>query len=155
MMPGVEGSTIDVVTTTYVAGAISRLALDERVHGRIVQLCAGGGALPLTELLDLTYEKWARDPEWRRRRVARPALAGLSTYALFEQTVADVADATLKRINRALSHFVPQLALPKRFITTIADTLLRAPAPAVREFWPAMLDRLLAPRPDARTRSAA
>ena len=155
MMPGVEGSTIDVVTTAYVAGAIARLALDQRVRGRIVHLCGGSRALRLTELLDLTYETWARDPDWRRRRIARPALAELSTYALFEQTVEEVADASLKRITRALSHFVPQLALPKRFVTTTADTLLGQPAPAVREFWPAMLARLLAPRADTRRRSAA
>ena len=155
MMPGVEGSTIDVVTTAYVAGSVARLALDERLRGRIVHLCAGSGALPLTDLLDLTYERWARDSEWRRRRIARPCLADLPTYALFERTVEDVADASLKRITRALSHFVPQLGLPKRFVTSTADTLLGQPAPAVREFWPAMLDRLLAPRADARARSAA
>jgi len=155
MMPGVEESTIDVVTTAYVAGAIACLALDERVRGRIVHLCAGSRALRLTELLDLTYERWARDPDWRRRRIARPALAELSTYALFERTVEDVADASLKRITRALSHFVPQLALPKRFVTSTADTLLGYPAPPVAEFWPAMLDRLLAPRADSRARNAA
>jgi hypothetical protein len=143
------------VTTAYVAGSIARLALDERLHGRIVHLCAGSRALPLTDLLDLTYERWALDADWRRRRIARPCLADPSTYALFERTVEDVADASLKRITRALSHFVPQLGLPKRFVTGTADTLLGQPAPAVSEFWPAMLDRLLAPRADARTRSAA
>ena len=155
MMPGVEGSTIDVVTNAYVAGAIARLALAESADGRIVHLCAGEGALPLKELLDLTSERWARDPDWRRRGIARPALADLATYALFEQTVEDVADASLKRITRAISHFVPQLALPKRFVTANADTLLGDSAPTVRAFWPAMLDRMLSTRGDALARSAA
>jgi thioester reductase-like protein len=155
MMPGVAGSAIDVVTTAYVADAIARLALSESAHGRTVHLCAGEGALPLVELLDLTYKRWARDPDWRRRGIARPALAELATYALFEKTVEDVADASLKRITRALSHFVPQLALPKRFVTTNADTLLGHRAPAVHEFWPAMLDRMVSARVDALARSAA
>ena len=155
MMPGIDGSTVDVVTTRYVADAIAQLALAESASGRVVHLCAGNGSLPLVELLDLTYERWARDPDWRRRGIPRPALADLATYALFEQTIEDVADASLKRITRAISHFVPQLALAKRFVTTNADTLLGHSAPAVREFWPAMLDRMLSARVDALARSAA
>jgi len=45
MMPGVPGSTVDAVTTTYVADAIARLALHEDLHRRSVHLCAGTGAL--------------------------------------------------------------------------------------------------------------
>jgi thioester reductase-like protein len=144
MMPGVAGSTVDAVTTSYVGRAIGELAFSDSLSRKTVHLCAGAGALPLQELLDITWERWAIDSAWRRRAIPRPALADLATYALFERSIEQVGDASLKRVARALSHFVPQLAMPKRFDTTTADALLGAPAPAVRDFWIPMLDGLAA-----------
>jgi nucleoside-diphosphate-sugar epimerase len=144
MMPGVVGSTVDAVTTSFVADAIARLSLRDDAAGQIVHLCAGAGALPLDELLDITYERWSADPLWRRRLIARPALTDLATYRLFERTIEDVGDPSLKRLTRALSHFVPQLALPKRFETLNTERLLSHGAPPVRDFWLPMLDHLLA-----------
>ena len=143
MMPGVAGSTIDAVTTSYVGRAVADLAFRDELSRRAVHLCAGTGALPLGELLDITWERWATDPAWRRRGIPRPALADLQTYALFERSVEQVGEPSLKRVTRALSHFVPQLALPKRFETTTADALVGR-APAVRDFWLPMLDCLTA-----------
>ena len=144
MMPGVEGSTIDAVTTAFVAHAIARLALHDDAAGKVIHLCAGEGALPLGDLLDITYAFWARDAEWRRRGIARPPLVDLATYALFERSIEEVGDASIKRLTRSLSHFVPQLALPKIFDTTTARSLLGKDAPPVRDFWLPMLTQLLA-----------
>ncbi len=142
MMPGVEGSTVDLVTTSYVGDAIARLAFRDDLARTSVHLCAGRGALPLQELLDVTWERWAIDPAWRRRSIPRPALADLRTYALFERSIEEIGEPSLKRVVRALSHFAPQLAMPKRFDTTLADALLGGPAPAVRDFWIPMIDYL-------------
>jgi len=143
MMPGVVGSNVDAVTTSFVADGIARLALREDAAGKVAHLCAGEGALPLVELLDITYERWAANPAWRKRGIVRPVITDLATYSLFERTIADVGDASLKRIAGALSHFVPQLALPKRFDTTNAEALLGRGAPPVRDFWIPMLDHML------------
>ena len=142
MMPGIEGSTLDVVTTDFVASAIARLALRDDAAGKVVHLCAGKGALPLGELLDVTYSCWARDCGWRRRGIARPPLVDLATYALFERSIEEVGDASIKRLTRSLSHFAPQLALPKIFDTSVAVSLLGAGAPPVRDFWLPMLAQL-------------
>lgn len=144
MMPGVDGSTLDAVTADYVAGGIARLALRDEVAHRTFQLCAGAGAMSLTDLLDTTYERWATDAAWRRRGIPRPAIADLATYELFERTVEATADPSLRRVTRALSHFVPQLALPKQFDTTNTDATLGYIAPSVRSYWTAMVDQLLA-----------
>jgi hypothetical protein len=45
-------------------------------------------------------------------------------------------------VAHALSHFLPQLALPKRFETARAEALLGAGAPPVRDYWGRMLDHL-------------
>ena len=142
MIPGVPASVLDVVPTDYVADAIARLALRRDIDGTTVQLCAGTGAMPLGELLDECYARWATDAAWRRRRIAPPSQADLETWELFTQAVEETAHPRLRRVTRALNHFLPQLALPKRFDTRCADALLGAPAPPVREYWGRMIDHL-------------
>lgn len=142
MLPGDEDSPMDFTTTEYVSDAIARLALRPGLAGHTFHLCAGSGSMPLGEVLDRSYARWARDPSWRRRGISRPALADLQTYRLFESAVEETADARLRRITRALSHFVPQLALAKRFDTSRADAALGHAPPAVATFWDSMIDRL-------------
>ena len=144
MMPGAEGSPVDVIPADWAANAIVTLALARQASGATVHLCAGDGALPLGALLDRTYALWSRDHGWRRRGIARPALSDLPTYELFERSVELVGDARLKRITRALSHFAPQLGLPKSFDTTRARALLDDAAPPVSLYWDRMLAWLLA-----------
>jgi nucleoside-diphosphate-sugar epimerase len=143
MMPGTEDTPVDVIPADWVADAIARLALARAASGLTVHLCAGDGALPLGALLDRTYALWSQDPAWRRRCIARPALSDLPTYELFERSVELVGDARLKRITRSLSHFVPQLALPKSFDTGRARAILGDGAPPVAAYWDRMLKRLL------------
>lgn len=143
MIPGVAESVLDVVPTDYVSDAINRLALRGDLDGATVHLCAGAGAMPLGELLDECRACWAADPVWRRRGIALPSQADLETWELFTQAVEATAHPRLRRVTRALSHFLPQLALPKRFETRRADALLGAGPPPVREYWGRMLEHLL------------
>jgi thioester reductase-like protein len=143
MMPGADDTPVDVIPADWVADAIARLALAREASGSTVHLCAGEGALQLGALLDRTYALWSQDPDWRRRGIARPALSDLPTYQLFERSVELVGDARLKRITRSLSHFVPQLALPKYFDTARARAILGEAAPPVASYWDRMLERLL------------
>jgi nucleoside-diphosphate-sugar epimerase len=144
MMPGTDDTPIDVIPADWAADGIAKLALARETAGLTLHLCAGEGALPLGELLDRTYALWSRDPAWRRRGIARPALSDLPTYELFERSVELVGDARLKRITRSLSHFAPQLALPKHFDTSRAREILRDAAPPVSAYWDRMLEWLLA-----------
>lgn len=139
MLPGAPGATLDVVTSDYVADGVARLALAPGAGRRTYQLCAGAAAIALDEMLDLSWDVWARDADWRRRNVARPAIADLATWSAFTAAVEETGSVRLAGIVRALAHFVPQLALPKRFETATADALLGAPAPRVADFWPRML----------------
>ncbi|CAN5705295.1 hypothetical protein BH23GEM9_BH23GEM9_17080 [soil metagenome] len=142
MVPGAEDTPVDLVTTDYVSGGVARLALGAGARFGTYHLCAGAGALPLGELLDRAFSLWRSDARWQRRGVARPALTSLDTYRLFEAAVEETGDARLRAITRSLTHFVPQLALPKRFETHAADTTLGYPAPVVSSYWSAVLARL-------------
>ena len=143
MMPGTEDTPVDVVPAQWVSENITALALSD-VTATTVHLCSGERALPLGSLLDRTYAFWARETAWRRRGIARPALSDLPTYELFERSVHLVGDARLQRITRSLSHFIPQLALPKRFDTRRAASILHDEAPPVSAYWERMLGWLLA-----------
>jgi nucleoside-diphosphate-sugar epimerase len=142
MVPGGEDTLVDLVTTDYVGGGITRLALQRDVPPGTYHLCAGARALPLGELLDRAFAHWSHDGRWRRRGVARPSLASLDTYRLFEASVYETGDDRLRAITRSLTHFVPQLALPKQFDTSAADAAVGGPAPAVRDYWDAVLQQL-------------
>lgn len=145
MLPWAPGATLEVVPGDWVADAVARLALAPEHAGRTFHLCAGAGALPIEEMLDRTWEVWAAaDPAWRVRSIARPALADLETWTLFEEAVRETGNARLARVLAALSHFAPQLALPKRFDTSATVAALGAGAPPVRAWWDRMLRGLLA-----------
>jgi len=142
LIPGVAGSVLDAVPTDYVSDAIARLALRGGIDGATVHLCAGAGAMPLTELLAECRACWMRDPAWRRRGIELPSLADLDTWELFVQAVEETGHPRLRRVTRALTHFLPQLALPKRFDTQRADALLGVPSPRVSDYWGRMIDHL-------------
>lgn len=142
MLPGTEDSTLDVVTTEYVAHGIARMVLAPGIERRTFHLCAGRGAMPLDELLDVTHDAFRRSPAWRRKGIARPVRADLATYRVFERAVEDVASERVRAAVRALGFFVPQLAYPKEFCTARTDALLGFRAPPVREFWANMVGSL-------------
>lgn len=154
MLPGTDASTLDVVTAAFVVRGLTRLALGRGAAGAAYHLCAGTGAMPLDELLDVTQAAFARSSTWRRRGIARPLRADLETYRIFEQAVEDAGSERVRRAVRSLGHFVPQLAYPKQFDTAQADTALGERAPAVREFWTSMVETLAGAEP-ARAQAVA
>jgi nucleoside-diphosphate-sugar epimerase len=144
VMPGVPGSTLDAVPAGYVADGVARLALRAGVDGETIHLCAGRGAMPLDELLADSFALWAEDAAWRRRGLVPPSLGDLATWDLFTRTVTATGHPRLAQVAHALSHFLPQLALPKRFETVRAEALLGAAAPPVRTYWTRMVGHLQA-----------
>ncbi len=139
ILPGREDTPVDLIPADHVWSGVASLALEPGLAGDTLHLCAGEGALPLGELLERAHAAWAEVEAWRRRGVSRPVLTDLETYRLFEESVEKTGDPRLRRITRSFAHFVPQLALPKRFDTGRADALLGSPAPPVRAYW----DRVL------------
>jgi nucleoside-diphosphate-sugar epimerase len=144
MMPGDRNNPLDVVTAAFVVDAIARLTFDPRAENRTVHLCAGRNALTLGELVDTAYDVWATEPAWRKRRVERAMITDPETYRLFELAVHQTGDPRLCAVLTSLSYFIPQLALPKVFDTSVAEDLLGTSPPCSREFWLPMLRHLLA-----------
>ncbi len=143
MLPGVEESALDVVTTDYCARGIACVALAPDAAGRAFHFCAGRGAMPLQQLLDASYDEFQRAPAWRRKGIARPVRTDLETYRIFESAIEEVGSDRVRQAVRSLGHFVPQLAFPKVFDTTGADALLGECAPPVASFWMNMVAALV------------
>ena len=144
MMPGTRENQFDFVTADYVCEAIARLTLDENADGRTVHLCSGKNAATLGALLDTAYDVWAREASWKKRRLARAILTDLETYGMFERAVMDTGNPRLRGLVASLSHFVPQLALPKVFDTAATDELLDIDRPQTESYWEPMLLNLIA-----------
>jgi nucleoside-diphosphate-sugar epimerase len=147
MLPGTDRSMVDVVIAAYAARGIARLALAPGVERNTFHFCAGAGAMPLDELLDVSYDAFLRAPAWRRKGIVRPVRSDLETYRLFEQAAHDAGSERVRQALRSLNHFVPQLAFPKSFETTRADALLGERAPPVASFWSNMVNRLVGNTP--------
>lgn len=144
MMPGAPGDLLDVVTADYVNDAVARVAFDPAASKTTLHLCAGAGSISIGDLLDSAYELWSRDPLWKKKGVERAVLTDLDTYELFSRSVIETGDARLAAILSSLSHFIPQLALSKRFDTRVADALVGSAAPVVATYWKHMITHLMA-----------
>ena len=148
MLPGTAETPVDVVPCDYVSRAIAELATRRDVPGTTYHLAAGSDALRLEELLDRTYAYWQAIDD-RSRPPLRPVLTDLETYRLFEATVLETGEPELRSITRAMSHFVPQLALPKTFATSRVDGVLGYRPPPVRSYWAGVVRALTAWIPEA------
>ena len=93
---------------------------------------------------DTAYDVWEREASWKKRRLARAILTDLETYGMFERAVMDTGNPRLRGLIASLSHFVPQMALPKVFDTAAAEELLDFVPPRTASYWEPMLVSLIA-----------
>jgi long-chain acyl-CoA synthetase len=155
MIPGDETNPVDFVPADYVADCIALFLRAAGVEGATFHVCTGDRAISLGELLGQAYAIWSESREWRRRGIPRPALTDLETYRLFERAVQDTADERLRAITRSLSHFIPQVALPKWFDTSHTEAVTRRQPPEALHFWPRVIRHLVDSRWAAEARRAA
>lgn len=133
LMPGSADTPLDFLTAAWVADATARIGLCDIASG-VYHLCAGAGTIPLGDVLDRAFAIWSRDDGWRRRGIVPPVLTDIATFQDFERAVHETGDARLAAVARSLSHFAPQLGLPKRFDTARTDAALGHAAPPVAAF---------------------
>jgi long-chain acyl-CoA synthetase len=143
MIPGDRANKFDVITSAYVGDSIAALVRHPDAVGQTVHLCSGKRALTIGEMLDCAYDVWSECPVWRKQGLERAVMTDVETYDLFERAVMETGDVRLRSVLNSLSHFIPQLALPKVFDRSVADSLL-VPAPDPASYWTPMLRRLLA-----------
>jgi nucleoside-diphosphate-sugar epimerase len=126
MVPGNEGSLVDLIPVDYAAGASHYLFEHAFTSGATYHICAGGSkSATLGALLDATMTAFNRyRPAWRKRNIARPAIVDLPTYELFVRSVEEAGNQVLLQATRAVQAFAYQLAFPKVFDARYAEAAL-------------------------------
>ncbi|HYC52089.1 MAG TPA: SDR family oxidoreductase [Gemmatimonadaceae bacterium] len=126
MIPGDLATRIDLVPVDFAARALHHLVIHGFEGGRTYHLSAGTErSCTLDELLADTVSVFEQSrPAWRKRRIERPAVVDVDTYALFTRSVEESGNVVLQRATQAVQAFAWQMAYPKTFDTTGADAAL-------------------------------
>jgi len=126
MVPGNEGSLVDLIPLDYAADASHCLFEHAFTAGATFHICAGASkSATLGALLTATMTAFERyRPAWRKRSIARPAIVDLATYELFVRSVEEAGNQVLLQATRAVQAFAYQLAFPKVFDARHAEAAL-------------------------------
>jgi nucleoside-diphosphate-sugar epimerase len=117
MLPGVENSKVDLISSDYAIEAISHLFVKGFSAGQSYHIVARERDLvPLQEFVELTAELFARfDRRWKSRAVMNPPIVPLATFRLLEQSVERAGNPILRQVVHATGAFAPQLCYDKHF----------------------------------------
>lgn len=144
-IPGDPSGPVDLIPSDWLADALVYL-LDWRfVPGRTYHLVAGREhSFTLGELIDFTVEYLSQSP-WRRRddEVQRPAIVDLETFEAIRRQAEEAGETRQAQVLGALSHFIPQMAVPKVFDRTNTREALAGSGielPAIEEYFPRVID---------------
>jgi|SRR5215472_615576 len=144
MLPGVEDSAIDLISSDFACDAVAHLFARRFVPRRTYHITAPQRDLiPLPEFLELTSQLFEEfDRRWKTRVVANPPIVPLATFRLLERSVEKAGNPILRQVVRATSAFVPQLCYNKRFDDANTRQGVRGAGierPALRDFYPAIV----------------
>jgi nucleoside-diphosphate-sugar epimerase len=146
MIPGEPRQPVELLDVEHAAEAVDRLLMERFAPGRTYHVTAGpSGTLSLRELIEEAHRGFGDvDPAWTGRGIEPPPVVRARTYALFERTVEEAADAPMAAVVRTMSSFLPQLLYPKRFArTNTAAALPDWHPPPVRAYLPRVLAHCL------------
>jgi nucleoside-diphosphate-sugar epimerase len=151
MLPGVENSQLDLISSDYAIDVISQLFVRGFSAGQTYHIVAQERDLvPLPEFVELTAELFARfDRRWKSRAVVNPPIVPLATFRLLEQSVEQAGNPILRQVVRATAAFAPQLCYDKRFDGANTHQAVRGAGiatPALRDFYPAIIRHCLQTR---------
>ena len=83
----------------------------------------------MTELMDFTYEHFARRPMWARRKIPRPQMVEQTAFDRFIESVEASGHPVAAQALRSVNRFLPELLYPKTYATTQAEALWGGPLP--------------------------
>jgi hypothetical protein len=147
LVPGTDGSPVDLIALDYAAESVALLALQQFVPGATWHICGGSDAFSLAEFLEQTLQLFYQNrPAWRKRAIEKPAIVNLKTFELFVKSIEDLGDSVLKNSVFVLKSFAPQLAYPKLISDVETERTLSScgvARPRIRDFYPKVIRFLL------------
>ncbi len=139
---------IDLIATDWAAAAVAYV-FDQRFKpGSVYHFCAGpDGSLSVREMIDLTVEALERHPRARRLLPLRlPEFVSLERYEAWVENARRDGDRLLNDLLRALSYFLPHLALVQAFDNANARAALAGSGvelPQIRSYYGKVIDYCL------------
>ncbi len=122
MVPGTDGSCVDLIPTDLAARWLARAATRPVEHLEVCQVAAGSAAIPLAELLAFVVQHLrARDPGWERRQIEMPVVVDADTFTAFERTAIQSGNPLFRRVLESVNSFLPALLHPKVYETHHAE----------------------------------
>ncbi len=150
-IPGDPSGPVDLIPSDWLADTLVYLVDEAFEAGRTYHLVAGREhSFTLGELVDFTAEHLSQSP-WRRRddEVERPPIVALETFERVRQQAEKAGESRKAQVLGALSHFIPQMAVPKAFDRTNTRDALAGSGielPTIESYFPKVIDYCLRTR---------
>lgn len=150
-IPGDPSGPVDLIPSDWLADALVYLVDEAFEAGQTYHLVAGREhSFTLGELVDFTAEYLSQSP-WRRRDddVQHPEIVDLETFERVRHQAEEAGESRKAQVLGALSHFIPQMAVPKAFDRTHTRETLAGSGielPAIQSYFPKVIDYCLQSR---------
>jgi thioester reductase-like protein len=130
MLPAVDGSRVDLISTDVAARWIARAAAHGVEGLDVCHVAAGDRAIPIRDLVSAAVSHLRdRVPEWRSGQLQAPLVVDATTFDLFERSVRQSGDALFGRVLEGARLFFPALLHSKAYDTARAEQLWGGPLP--------------------------
>lgn len=150
-IPGDPAGPVDLIPIDWLADALVYLVDKQFAPGQTYHLVAGREhAFTLGELVGFIADYLAQSL-FRRRDggVRRPEIVDLETFERVRRRAEEAGEVRQAQVLGALSHFIPQMAVPKAFDRTNTREALAGSGielPAIRSYFPKVIDYCLMTR---------
>ena len=114
MVPGTDGSCVDLIPTDLAARWLARAATRPVERLEVCQVAAGSAAIPLAEFLAFVVQHLrARDPGWGRRQIEPPVIVDADTFQPSSARPYRAAIRCFVACSSLSNSFLPALVHPK------------------------------------------
>lgn len=115
LIPGKNQTPLYFVTGEFVTQALFHL-IQAPISGQIHHLChSSGETLTLGQLIDLAYEVFEQDPDFKARRILKPLFCDEESFQLMSGAVHSFGGSIVNQALSSVTPFAKQLFLEKSF----------------------------------------
>ena len=126
LLPGRGDTPLYLVTADFAVDAIEAVMNASTAGGIYHVAHEHSSSITIDQLLDVAFERFARRPRFRQRRILRPLCADEESFRLLVEGVSPVAGGLVARALNNVAPFARQLYVHKQLDNTRLRRVLRA-----------------------------
>ena len=145
LVPGREGTPVYFVTLEFIADAVHAL-VESGAEKQIYHVChTRRYSLTLGQLIEIAFERFERDEDFRARRILRPLFCDAESFELLAEEVDSFGGGVVRQGLLSVKPFARQLFAPKSLDNTkLVAAYARYRPPDVRNLVASTCDHLVA-----------